>query len=172
MPRGVTTAMVSSQEEAREAVKVEHQRVERQAILERIAFHGHPMVLALHPTTIEITTDNHLTRRGDCIVGVAAEKGCDGLRTETKRALARSDAKVSIRIVVSDQAFELEGRGDPRLTLTHPHDIVIRKSDYVSDRTLAVKANAAAKDIPRGMVRLLRDPSTTGLLEMEVEGFD
>lgn len=153
-------------------MKSEHQRVERPALLERISFRGHPMVLALHPTTIEITTDSHLTRRGDCIIGVAAEKGCDGLRTETKHALGRQDARVSIRIAVADQTFKLEARGDPRLTLTHPHDIVIRKSDFVSDRTLAVRAGAAAKDIPRGMVRLLRDPETTGYLEVGMEGFD
>ncbi len=150
-------------------MRVEHKTLERGVLLERIAFHGHPMVLALHPTTIEITTESHLTRRGDCIVGVAAEKGCAGLSAEMKQALAKSNAKVSIRIVVDDQSFELAGRGDPRLTLTHQHDIVIRKSDYVSDRTLAVRANAAAKDIPRGMVRTLRDPSATGYLEIGVE---
>jgi hypothetical protein len=141
-------------------------------LLERVAFHGHPMVLALHPTTIEITTDSHLTRRGDCIVGVAADRGCEGLRTETKEVLGRPDVRVSMRIVIADQAFELEGRGDPRLTLTHPHDMVIRKSDYVSDRTLAVKANAAAKDIPRTMVKLLKDPGATGYLEIGVKRFD
>jgi hypothetical protein len=153
-------------------MKIERESLERSSLLERIAFHGHPMVLALHPTTIEITTDSHLTRRGDCIVGVAAEKGCEGLRTETKRALGRLNSRVSMRIVVEDQSFALVGMGDPRLTLTHPHDIVIRKSEYVSDRTLAVRASAAAKDIPRGLVRLLRDPNATGYLEIGVEGFD
>jgi uncharacterized protein len=150
----------------------ERQSVERRVLMERIAFHGHPMVLALHPTTIEITTEDQLTSRGDCIVGVAAEKGCYGLRTETKRALGRPDAKVSIRMLVAGQSFGLEARGDPKLSLTHPHDIVIRKSGYISDRTLAVKASAAAKDVPRGMVRLLRYPETTGYLEIEVEGLD
>jgi len=148
------------------------QRVEKRLLLERIAFRGHPMVLALHPMTIEVTTDTRLTSRGDCIVGVAAEKGCEGLRSETKRALASSDARVSLRMVVAGQSFAFEARGDPRLTLTHPHDIVIRKSDYVSDRTLVVGADAAAKDIPRGMVRLLRNPETTGYLEIEVAGLD
>ncbi|MDG6901019.1 MAG: DUF371 domain-containing protein [Nitrososphaerota archaeon] len=141
-------------------------------LLERIAFRGHPMVLALHPTTIEITVDTHLTRRGDCIVGVAAEKGCAGLGSETKQALCGPDSRVSMSIVVGDQRFCLEGRGDPRLTLTHQHDIVIRRSDFVSDRTLAVRASAAARDIPRGMVQILKDPETVGCLEIEVERLD
>ena len=150
-------------------MKVEQQGERRRVVLERIAFQGHPMVLALHPTTIEITTENHLTRRGDCIVGVAAEKGCAGLSTRMKQALGRSNTKVSIRILVDDHSFELTSWGDPGLTLTHPHDMVIRKSDYISDRTLAVRANAAAKDIPRGMVKKLRDPNTTGYLEIGAE---
>ena len=127
------------------------------------------MVLALHPTTIEITTESHLTRRGDCIIGVAAEKGCAGLGTETKRALCRANARILIGIEVAGETFRLEARGDPRLALTHPHDIVIRKSDYVSERTLALKANAAAKDIPRPIVRALRDPSVGGHLEIGVD---
>lgn len=150
-------------------MEVEQKTTERGKHLERIAFRGHEMVLALHPTTIEITTEGHLTRRGDCIVGVAAEKGCAGLSATVKQALARLNTKVSIRIAVGDQSFELTAWGDPRLTLAHPHDIVIRKSDYISDRTLAVRASAAAKDIPRRMVRALRNSSATGIMEIEVK---
>ncbi len=153
-------------------MKPGRQSAEKAVLVERIAFRGHPMVLALHPTTIEITMDTHLTRRGDCIVGVAAEKGCAGLGSEAKQALCSLDSKVSMSIVVGDQRFGLEGRGDPRLTLTHQHDIVIRRSDFVSDRTLAVRASAAAKDIPRGMVRILKDPEAVGYLEIGVERLD
>ena len=153
-------------------MNLERARVAGPALLERIAFRGHPMVLALHPTTIEITTDDHLTKRGDCIVGVGADKGCAGLAAETKLALSRADSKVLFRLVVGGESFDFVGRGDPRLTLTNPHDMVIRRSDYVSDRTLAVRATAAAKDMPRPMVRLLKDPNATGYLEIGVGGFD
>ena len=64
--------------------------------------------------------------------------------------------------------FEVKAEGDPRLELSHPCDIVIRKSDYVSDRTLAVHADAAAKDVPREIVTKLREPGTVGMLEIEV----
>lgn len=153
-------------------MKSESLHQERPVLLERVSFRGHPMVLALHPTTIEITTEDHLSRRGDCIVGVAAEKGCAGLGAETREALRRSDARVSIRIVVAERSFELSARGDPGLTLAHPQDMVIRKSGFVSDRTLALGASAAARDIPRGMVSLLRDPKTVGFLEIGVKGLD
>jgi uncharacterized protein len=135
---------------------------------ERVSFRGHPMVLALHPTTIEITTETHLTRKGDCIVGVGARAGCAGLTEETKAALMRDGARVVLRFVVGGESFLVTARGDSRLTLTHPHDIVIRKSDFVSDRTLAVGASAAAKDIPRSMAKSLCRDGAQGYLEIEV----
>ena len=126
------------------------------------------MVLALHPTTIEITTESHLTKRGDCIVGVCAEKGCAGLGEAVRTALSRDDAKVLLRFVVEGETFAVSARGDSRLTLTHPHDMVIRKSDFVSDRTLAVGASAAAKDIPRRVAKALASADAHGYLEIEV----
>jgi len=137
-------------------------------VKEAIAFRGHPMVRSLHPTTIEVTTESHLTEKGDCIVGVGATKGCLQLSEEVKEGLRRKDSQVTIRIVAADHEFQVNARGDPRLELSHPHDMVIRRSDFVSDRTLALHADAAARDIPREMVRLLRDPATTGRLEIEV----
>ena len=76
---------------------------------------------------------------------------------------------VTIRLVAGTFSFSIKASGDPRLQLSHEHDIVIRRSDFISDRTLAVQADAAAKDIPREMVNLLRNPKTVGRLEIEVD---
>jgi uncharacterized protein len=127
------------------------------------------MVKSTHPTTIEVTTEDHLTPRGDCIVGVCASMGCAQLNSQLKEGLRRKGSRVTIRMFVGPFTFEMKAEGDPRLELSHPHDIVIRKSDYVSDRTLAVRADAAARDIPREMVQGLREPGTVGRLEIEVE---
>jgi len=126
------------------------------------------MVRSVHPTTIEVTTEDHLTSRGDCIVGVGASAGCAQLDAQLKEGLRRKGFRVTIRMIVGPYNFEIRAEGDPRLELSHPHDIVIRTSDYVSDRTLAVHADAAAKDIPREIVRQLREAGTVGSLEIEV----
>jgi len=131
-------------------------------------FHGHPMVRSAHPTTIEVTTEDRLTPKGDCILGVGASSGCAQLGAEVKGLLRTAGSTVTIRFVVGESTFEVKAEGDPRLELSHPSDIVIRRSDFISDRTLAVHADAAAKDVPRGIVRLLRDPATVGRLEIEV----
>lgn len=137
---------------------------------ERITFHGHPMVRSLHGTTIEITTDEHLTERGDCIVGVGAAKGCGQLGETLKTALRSDEAKVAVRLMVDGESFELTAEGDKGLELSHPHDLVIRTSRFTSDRTLAVGASAAARDIPRSIVSRLRSPQTIGVMEIRVLG--
>jgi hypothetical protein len=46
--------------------------------------------------------------------------------------------------------------------------MVIRKSDFVSDRTVGVGADAAAIDLPREMVARLKKPETVAALLIEV----
>lgn len=135
---------------------------------DEVTFRGHAMVRSTHRTTIEVTTEEYLTEDGDCIVGVGASKGCGGLNDKVKERLRKGGSKVTIRLVVGEESFELRAHGDPRLLLSHPHDMVIRTSDFVSDRTLALGADAAARNIPRRLVSLLKDPKTTGRMEIEV----
>lgn len=150
--------------------EVQRAAVERKLTArEVVEFRGHPMVRSSHPTTIEITTEEYLTENGDCIVGVKASRGCAGLGGAMKEAIRRPGAKVTIRLVVGDRSFEVRAAGDPRLGLSDPHDMVIRRSDFVSDRTLAVRADSASRNIPREIVRLLKNPATVGRLEIEVE---
>ena len=134
-----------------------------------VEFRGHPMVRSSHPTTIEVTTEEYLTESGDCIVGVGADKGCAGLKDEVKEGLRRAGSRVTLRFVVGTLSFTVRGRGDPRLALSDSHDMVVRKSDYISGRTLALDADLASRDFPREIVRQLKNPATRGRLEIEVE---
>ena len=133
-----------------------------------VTFRGHPMVRSTHPNTIEVTTEDRLTEKGDCIIGVSASKGCAQLDREVKEGLRRAGSEVSIRLAAGPFLVEVRASGDPRLELSHPHDIVIRRSDFASARTLAIHADKASGDIPRNMVRLLRNPATVGTLTIEV----
>jgi hypothetical protein len=99
---------------------------------------------------------------------VGAETGCAGLGGETRRALAVDGARVSIRILAAQERFEVRGIGDSRLPLSNQSDIVIRRSTYVDGRTLAVRADYAAVDIPRRIVETLKLADATGTLEIEV----
>lgn len=124
------------------------------------------MILSSHPTTLEITTEPHLTKRGDCIIAVKAECGLQDLPSNIKKALSTKKGRGKLTIRVRDQTFTVEGRGSSGLAFTNPKEIVVRKSGFVSDRTLMVCANKSANDLPRRMVKLLQDPTQTITIEV------
>jgi hypothetical protein len=113
---------------------------------------------ATHKTTLEFTKDKHLTKKGDCIVTVAADKALADLNADFKEKLRKTDAKLTITIEADGISERVNAEGSPKLILTHPTDIVVRKSDYVCSRTLAVHADKAACDLSRDLVEKLRDP--------------
>lgn len=135
------------------------------------SFHaqGHPSVLSTHPTTLEFTKEADLTKNGDCIVAVGSSAGLRDLPEPMKNALSTEACRACLTLKLDHHRFVIEGHGAHGLTFSHPTDIVIRKSGFVSDRTLMVHANRAAADLPRSLVELLRDPSRTLLLELAVE---
>jgi len=134
-----------------------------------IEFSGHENIRSNHQKTIEITKESHLTPQGDCIIGINATSSCVDLPQELKDKLKNSDSAVTFSIRVGDHEFIVEGKGHPDLILTHTEDIVIRKSDFVCPRTLAVKCDKASDLLPREMVSLLQNPKTKGIFTIKVE---
>jgi len=126
--------------------------------VEVIKAYGHPNIRATHRSTLEITKEESLTPRGDCIIAVKADKGLYELSDEFKRVVGREGSKIKLIIEVEGLKEEITGFGSPKLTLSHPTDIVCRKSSYTCDRTLMIKANKAAMDIDRKIVKKLKNP--------------
>jgi len=125
---------------------------------EFISAHGHVNVQSTNKTTFEITKENHLTKRGDCIIAVGASKGATDLNQRFKAVARSQDARITIKIEVNGEEETITAWGNPKLLFTHPTDLVVRKSDYVCGRTLAVRADKAACDLSRKLVEKLRNP--------------
>ncbi|HEU0046459.1 MAG TPA: DUF371 domain-containing protein [Nitrososphaera sp.] len=138
-------------------------------IQDEVTFYGHPNVRSLHSKTVEITRDDRLTLRGDCIIGVRASKACADLDQNLRRRLRSNDSVVRIEIMVGDESFLINGKGDERFTLQNPHDIVIRKTGFVCPRTMSVRCDRASSDLPRKMVRMLQDTEERGIFRITVE---
>ena len=134
---------------------------------ERIVCYGHENVKATHRSTLEITKEDYLTPRGDCIICVKANKGLKELSDKIKEAL-KSGKKVKIRITADDIVDEVEAVGDGKLTFENEISMVIRKSEYVDGRTLAIRANKAARGIKRELVEKLRNPEQRVVVEIIV----
>ncbi len=86
-------------------------------------------------------------------------------RTITK-VLSTPSGRARLTLRVDSLLFTVEGRGARGLSFSHPTDLVVRKSGFVSDRTLMVHADKAAIDIPRELVKLLRDPKKRVTIEI------
>lgn len=100
--------------------------------------YGHPNISSTHKNTFEFTKDNEVTKTGDCIVGVNA----DFSLLELKKLL--NNKSIRITIYVDDQKEDIIAT--PNKSFNSEYEIVVRKTDFVSERTLAINANKAAVD--------------------------
>jgi uncharacterized protein len=138
-------------------------------VQDEVKFYGHPNIRSLHAKTIEITKDEHLTPRGDCIIGVKANKACAHLDEALKHRLKSNSAVVRIEVMVGNESFLIRGRGDYRLSMSNPHDIVIRRTNFVCPRTMSVMCDKASSEMPSQMVNILQDGVTKGIFRITVE---
>ena len=137
-------------------------------IEEIIEFYGHPLIKATHKNTIEITRENILTQNGNCIIGVNASKSCKNLGNNIKEQLKNDNNQVIIILKVNEMKCIINGTGSQQLTLDDMNDIVMRKSQFISSRTLAINCNKAALDIPRKMISKLKNHNANGKLIIQV----
>jgi uncharacterized protein len=138
-------------------------------VTEVIFGYGHPNVSATHHTTIEFTKDSHLTRNGDCVLVVAIDRSLADLSEQFKAVLANPNAKIKIIIEAGDISDEISAKGSPFLSLSNPSEMVIRKSDFASDRTLAIHSDKAAKDLSRQLVEKLKNPGQKTKITLTVK---
>ena len=125
---------------------------------ETIHAYGHKNVTSRNRMTLEVTKETHLTKRGDCIIALAADKGAKDLSPEFKKLAQNEKAKITITIEAEGQVEVVNAYGSPQLSFTHPTDLVVRKSGYTCNRTLAVRADKAAKDFSRRLIERLQNP--------------
>ena len=119
----------------------------------KIMAKGHENVLSLHKSTFEITKDKDLSLAGDCIIGLDIDKSMEDFPDEFKEKLANDDTKVIVELKTPNASDTIEGYGHHDLTLSHPTDIVCRKSTFVCSRTLMIKSNKAAIDLNRDLIK-------------------
>ncbi|MGB9778293.1 MAG: DUF371 domain-containing protein [Candidatus Bathyarchaeales archaeon] len=138
-------------------------------IREIIFAYGHKNVQATHPTTLEITKEKRLTKRGDCVIAVSADKALADLSAPFKDCLRKENARISLLIEAGRVADVVNAFGGSKLILTHPTDIVVRKSSYICARTLAIQADKAALDLSRKLVEKLKNPEQNVKITLTVK---
>lgn len=137
-------------------------------ILEKIFAYGHENILCTHNTTIELTKENCLTRRGNCILGINASKACNDLNDGLKKILKKG-RKLKITIKTNQFTDTFYGYGNKDLTLLDNSDIVFRKSDFICGRTLLINCTKSSHELNRELVQEIRNLHNKFSLTFEIE---
>lgn len=132
----------------------------------KILTKGHRNVTSLHKSTFEITRDAEIGPTADCIIGVDMDRTMLDFPDEFKHMIADSKTRIVVELKTENGYDEITGWGHEDLTLSHPTDIVIRKSDYVCPRTLMIRADKAARDLDE---HLICDLKNEKILEVTIK---
>ena len=135
----------------------------------KIQAKGHENVTSQHKSTFEITKDPELSLSGDCIVGVDMDKTMLDFPQDFKDMIADSNTKIIVDLKTENGHDEIIGYGHEDLTLTHPTDIVIRKSDFTCSRTLMINADKAARDLDE---QLIEDLKNEKIMEVTIKLYE
>lgn len=119
--------------------------------------YGHENVIGKHRTTLEITSEDFLTRRGTCIVGIRATQTLSTLDSSIKKLAGLETTKIVLVLQTGEMIEQITGTGGPRLTYADPVSMVARTSSYQCGRTLMIHADKAASDLSDEFVNTLRD---------------
>lgn len=118
---------------------------------------GHPNVTSVHKTTFEFTKDKDIGKNADCIIGVFSNVGFENFPPKLRERIKNENTVIRIQLETENASDEISGYGNSSLTLDHPTDIVCRKSDFTCNRTLMIKADKAAIDLKRELIKDLKE---------------
>ena len=128
---------------------------------------GHPNIKATHQSTWQLTTEDEISPRADCIIGVLSSYSCSSLPHWLKTKI-RDRSKLSVSLTVGGSKLTGHFEGHPELELSDETDIVFRKSEFISERTGGIRCNFSAKDLPEQMRIALKDPTVILRVKIKV----
>ncbi len=136
--------------------------------MEIVLAKGHRNITARHKNAIEVTKAASLGIRGDCIIGIAADRGLRQLSEEFKKGARVPGSKIKVVLRAGDIEEVVLGEGHPDLSLEDGEDIVIRRSDFVCPRTLMIRADKGSRDLDRRLVEGLKDGRAALTMEISL----
>jgi uncharacterized protein len=115
---------------------------------------GHKNIKGTHKNTIEFTKDDYLTPQGDCIIGVNSNFNFK----QIKEILKWDNAEVIIEINdINNNILTEKIKGIVNKSFSSNHEIVLRRSDFISERTLLIRCDKSCVDLDRKFIDLLKN---------------
>lgn len=122
--------------------------------------YGHKNITAKHRTTLEFTKDKDVSLKGDCIIGVGADFSLKEIKKFVKdkaNANKKTINKIPIKIIIGINNLKEEINGFLNTGFDDPKEIVVRKSDFKSKRTLVFLADKGAFELNRDLIGFLKE---------------
>jgi|GEM_PF-272196 len=107
---------------------------------------GHANITAIHAKTIEITKENSLTKKGDCIIGVSANFELNKLK--------QFDGWISVELESGGEKDKFKCFVNPEFN--SDKEMVFRKSKFGSCRTFGIISSKSANKLKRSLIKNLK----------------
>jgi hypothetical protein len=138
-------------------------------LTETIFAYGHKNIQATHKSTFEVTKNHDLSIKGNCIIAVSADKALSDLTHDFRQQIQKDNVTITLIFKVGEMKEVVRGFGSSKLILTHTRNMIVRKSNYVCNQTLAINSNKAACDLSRVFVDKLTNPTQKMKITITVE---
>lgn len=112
---------------------------------------GHKNITAKHNRTLEFTKESKLSIQGDCILGVSSNFSMYDLKE-----LIKEGTKLKMTIKADDVSDEIIFEASPEFN--DENEIVVRMSDFSSDRTFGIRADKACSNLKVELIERLKNP--------------
>ncbi len=128
-------------------------------------FFGNKNISAKHKYTFEITKEDYLTERGDCIIGV---DGFSNKEFQIKTEEITNSKKISYSLVCEDVADRGVGY---KVVVSNPSSVsfVVRRSTFIDNRTSIIKSNKTALLLNRYLIFKLKEGKKAFFLVKDIE---
>ncbi len=121
--------------------------------------YGHPNISAKHLTTIEFTSAQDVSPKGDCIVACKVRFDVK----ELQKLL--SATRLRIKIMADDVFDEVECIPHP--AFNDADEIVLRMSSVVTRRTFGINTNKGAGMLKKELTEKLKNPNQQVIINVE-----
>ena len=116
-------------------------------------FKGHPMIKATHNYTFEITKEDFLTEKGDCIIGI---KGFSNKEFQDKFKELKDFKKIRF-FIFSEYYYDKGVAYLSKVKEPSRLSFVVRRSSYKENRTGLIKSNKTSLTLNRKLIRELKN---------------
>lgn len=116
---------------------------------------GHKNILSTQRNTLEFTKESGLSSEGDCIIGVMADFSLEKIRKFLSSLAPGHEIIITIRAgKISERVTAV-----PNPDFSSDSEIVVRRTGFLSERTLGIWADKSSKELSRALVSEMRSPN-------------